>query len=357
MNKTFKLLIPGALYAAAFFVFMNGPAPSLADPVTPPQSHNNPVMAVVDGRPITLDDLKDIRMQDMLVQLYGMQKNVLKQKIVRLLREKHPELWGDGPPKVTRENVFSFYKRTPGVSELGGFDDMQDEIREYLKKSFEKNFVDKIYQQALKKGWVVDYLKAPNDFQVVAGIGSAVLFNEDKDGKRKVFVMEYSDFQCPFCKKVQAVLSKIRVRYGQVVQFGYRHFPLSFHQNAQGLAEASECARDQGRFWELQASIYRNDTDNLKREDILKLAVQAGLNNLSDFETCLNDGKYRERVLKDAQEGLQVGVQATPTFIIGIHDRDAATVNGEMFSGVVSEEKFIKTIEKYIALSQAAPEG
>ncbi|NIP99362.1 MAG: thioredoxin domain-containing protein, partial [Nitrospinaceae bacterium] len=78
---------------------------------------------------------------------------------------------------------------------------------------------------------------------------------------RKVFVLEYSDFQCPFCRRVQPTLKKLRKRYASKVQFGYRHFPLPFHKQAVRLAEAVECARDQGRFWEFQDILYRDYND------------------------------------------------------------------------------------------------
>ena len=83
-----------------------------------------------------------------------------------------------------------------------------------------------------------------------------------------------------------------------------------------------------------------------KGDNIIKLAQQVGVKDLRGFENCWNQGKYKNRVFTDLQEGSQVGVQATPTFIVGIHDSEAATISGEMFSGAESVSKFTQTIEK-----------
>jgi len=343
------------VFAACFFLL---PVSAAAGPAAQVKYNNNPVVATVDGKPVMLDDLKNAKMHDAMVRLHQMQKYNLKQKAVNLLLLAHPELKKDMVSKVTPGDVFHFYKNTPGISEMGSFKKMRGEIREYLVRMYEQTYVEKIFQKAVVKGWVEDYLEAPNDFTVVTGLGSAMLwFEDDTPPLRKVFVLEYSDFQCPFCKLVQGTLSKLRVRFADKVQFGYRHFPLPIHKEARKLAEAVECAREQNRFWQLQAVIYKNASRNLGKADILKLAQRAGIGNLDDFENCWSGEKYKARVFADLQEGNQIGVQATPTFVVGIYDPKSATVSGEMFSGAVSEDKFVRTIEKYISLSQTAPKG
>ncbi|MFQ5716056.1 MAG: DsbA family protein [Nitrospinales bacterium] len=345
-----NLFLLFAALPAAFFIFLADR--SWADPAALTTYNNNPVVAKVEGQPIKLDDLKSLHIHESLVQVFRMQKNALKRKVVEMLLPKHPELKKELVSKVTNEDVVQFYRKTPGVSELGSYQEMQGQIRDYLERAYEQSYVENIYKRALRNGWVVDYLDPPNDFRVAAGIGSAaLLFDEDSNPGRKVLVMEYSDFQCPFCKQAQKTLARLRARYGRDVQFGYRHFPLPYHKNAQRLAEAAECAKDHGRFWELQALIFKNAPDSLNKKEVLAFAKKIGVKNLSSFEKCWDEGKYRERILGDIRSGEEIGIQATPTFVIGIRDSASKTVSGDMFSGAVSEGKFVAAIEKYLALS------
>jgi protein-disulfide isomerase len=310
---------------------------------------NNPIVAEVDGKPIYLDELKHIRIQEALKQLYEMQTRALKEKILDKLADKHPNLVAEQVPKVTQTEIKKFYDSNPGIKELGNISQVSVEIREYLEKSFQQVHVERLYQNAVQKGWVKVYLKPPNDFRLVAGLGTAMVWAEEKPpSTRRVFVLEYSDFQCPFCKRVQSTLEKVRNKYSKEVQFGYRHFPLPFHKEAHGLAQAVECARDQNKFWELQDLFYKNISNSASDKEILNLAKLAGVENMRDFEFCWNNGKYAERVKNDIRDGAELGIQGTPTFILGAYDPETQTVSGEMFSGAVSEEKFVRVIEKYL---------
>tara|TARA_B100000686_G_scaffold249098_1_gene259039 strand:- start:993 stop:2087 length:1095 start_codon:yes stop_codon:yes gene_type:complete len=312
---------------------------------------NNPIIAEVDGKKILLDDLKNAEMQEILMQLFQMQKNILKYKITEMLLQSHPQLKSDAVPNVTRKDILQFYNSQAAVKELGTLHEMEDRIRQFLKKSFQESYVDRVYRRALSEGWLVDYMIKPNDFKLVAEIGEAVLWSNGGKGKG-VMLLEFSDFQCPFCKRVQKTLAMLRERYGDAVEFGYRHFPLPFHKQARGFAEAAECARDQGKFWEMQSLIY-HQAPRMELNSLRQAAKKVGVKNLDEFRSCFKSGKYASRVLRDIKDGSRMGIQGTPTFIIGIHDYESATVTGEMFSGAVPEEKFIQTLEKYILLSKA----
>ena len=314
-----------------------------------PTYSNNPVAAEVEGEPIYLDDLKHVRIQEILKQLHEMQTRALKEKILAKLTEKHPESFSEQVPKVTQEEIKKFYETNPGIKEIGNLSQVSAEIRDYLEKSVRQAHVERQYQLAIKRGWVKVYLEPPNDFRLVAGIGTAMVWSkENLPLSRRVFVLEYSDFQCPFCKRVQLTLEKIRKKYSNEVQFGYRHFPLPFHKEAQGLAQAVECAREQDKFWELQTLFYQNISNSANDKEVLGMAKLAGIDNMRDFESCWRNGKYAERVKNDIRDGIDLGIQGTPTFILGIHDPETRTVSGEMFSGAVSEEKFVQVIEKYL---------
>jgi len=316
---------------------------------------NNPVVALAEGQPILLDDLKNAQIHELTMRLYEMQKALLKQKVMKSLIESHPELKSDDDPQITQKDVEEFYFNEPGIKELGSMEQLRGQIRNYLEKIRGQGYMRNLearYQMAIEKGWVVDYFKPPNDFRLRASIGSAVLwFKGPSKQVRKVFVMEYSDFLCPFCKKVQKTLGDLRKKYADTVQFGYRHFPL--HEEARGLSEAVECARDQGRFWQFQNLIFL-DARRLQQNkmELIRNARRAGVRDIPSFERCMDSGKYQKRVQSDLEEGLSLGIQGTPTFIIGTYNHSTSTINGEMFSGAVDPSKFINLIEKYLNHSE-----
>ncbi len=143
----------------------------------------------------------------------------------------------------------------------------------------------------------------------------------------KVTIIEFSDYQCPFCRSFwRETLSQIKQEYidsGKSVKFVYRDFPLSsIHPLAQKYAEAAECTQDQNKYWEMHDKIFqeqdklgRGTIGNYAVSDIKRWAGELGLNG-SEFNQCLDSGKYAEEVKKDFDDGSKAGVNGTPTFFI-----------------------------------------
>jgi protein-disulfide isomerase len=329
------------------------PAYLFAETMQTPIYSNNPVVAILDGKPMRMNDLISPQMHDAMDRLHQMQEAALKKKSLEILSRKHPELNKIKARPVTPQDIVHFYKTTPGVEDFGTFEQMRDEIKRYLTKTFRENFVETQYQMALEKGWLKVFLEPPGEFVLVAKVDSAMKWFEDKNKSRKVLLLEYSDFQCPFCKRVQGTLVKLRRRYSKEVQFGYRHFPLSFHKEAKQMAEAVECARDQGKFWQLHSLFYKTpESIPITSALVMELARRARVKNMQAFQKCWIGGKHEMRVLADIQEGASMGIQGTPAFIVGIYDHDLGSVSGEILSGAISEESFMLVIEKYIALTR-----
>ena len=331
----FLILIPGLVYS---------------DPRPPAYYSNNPIVAEVDGEVVHLDDLKHARIQEALIQLHQMKTRALKERVLEKLAKKHPEFSTKSDLKVSYSDVKNFYNNTPGMKNLGSLKQMSGEIKDYLQNKFRSMYIEQKFQHAIKQGWAKVYLTPPNDFHLVARIGTAMLWSAENKTAR-VFVLEYSDFQCPFCKRVQKTLRKIRKKYPHAVQFGYRHFPLPFHEEAKSFAEAVECARDQNKFWELQSWFYENLTQASTKKEVLNAVRTLGIEDIDEFKTCWQEGKYEKRVENDIRNGVKIGIQGTPTFVLGSYDHRSGVVSGEIFSGAVSEEKFVKTIEKYLAIT------
>jgi len=130
----------------------------------------------------------------------------------------------------------------------------------------------------------------------------------------KVKIVEFSDFQCPYCVRAVPLIKEIFSNYGEEVSFEFKQFPLSFHANARNAAEASECARDQGQFMAYHYKLFENQ-NNLDKASLKKYAGALNLDQ-SRFNTCLDNGQMTAKVNADFKEGQSLGVSGTPTFFI-----------------------------------------
>jgi protein-disulfide isomerase len=132
----------------------------------------------------------------------------------------------------------------------------------------------------------------------------------------KVTIVEYSDFECPFCSRAYPTVKQVMDTYGDDVRLVYRHYPLSFHPQAQKAAEASECAADQGKFWEFHDLVFANQ-DLLQGglTQMKKWAADLKLNT-GKFNSCLDSGEKADKVLTQMNEGSALGVSGTPGFFI-----------------------------------------
>ncbi|HCE30750.1 TPA: disulfide bond formation protein DsbA [Candidatus Daviesbacteria bacterium] len=152
-----------------------------------------------------------------------------------------------------------------------------------------------------------------------------------------VTIIEFSDFQCPYCERFYTqslpLIDENYIKTGKVKLY-FRNFPLGFHQYAQKAAEASECANEQGKFWEYHNKLFENqnslDTDSLK-----KYASGLGL-DAGKFNSCLDSGKMKSIVQKDFDDGAKYGVTGTPAFFI----------NGIIVVGAQPYEAFKQIIDQ-----------
>lgn len=165
--------------------------------------------------------------------------------------------------------------------------------------------------------------RKPSNNAAPAPSGAAIDFViDDTDHVRgninaPVTIVEYSDFQCPFCARFHNTMNQIMAEYPEDVRWVYRHFPIdSIHPLARELAEASECAADQGKFWEYNDEVYANQ-QGISGSSAVSFASNIGL-DMDKFNNCLDSGKYSEEVKADQSEGQSYGVTGTPgSFING----------------------------------------
>lgn len=130
----------------------------------------------------------------------------------------------------------------------------------------------------------------------------------------KVTVVEFSDFECPYCSKAADVVTQLKAKYPDQVRFVFRHFPLSFHPNAKLASQAVLAAHEQGKFWELHDLLFQNQKA-LDQASLKKYAQQLGL-KVDVFMKAVESGKHEARVDADVALGNEVGVNGTPTMFI-----------------------------------------
>jgi protein-disulfide isomerase len=155
----------------------------------------------------------------------------------------------------------------------------------------------------------------------------------------RVKIVEFSDFQCPFCARVQADLARVREAYPDDVAIVYRHFPLdALHPHARSAGLAAECAGDQERFEAYHDALYA-DQRAIGARSWRAFAEAAGVPDLPRFESCVAEGRFLERVEEDVRVGRSAGVSATPTFVVG----------GRMFSGTLPPDEWLRLVARALA--------
>jgi protein-disulfide isomerase len=157
----------------------------------------------------------------------------------------------------------------------------------------------------------------------------------------RVTIIEFSDYECPYCKRAEEVVNEVVKAYGDKVRFVYRDYPLPFHANARPAAEAAACAEGQGKFWEYHAKLFA--APNLTEATLKQVAGEVGLNQ-AKFDECLAKSQFTSVVEKDIADATAVGVRGTPAFF----------VNGRMLSGAQPFEKFKEIIDQELASGGAA---
>jgi protein-disulfide isomerase len=152
-----------------------------------------------------------------------------------------------------------------------------------------------------------------------------------------VTLVEFADYECPYCEKVTPQIQQVLKEYGDNVSFVFKDFPLPMHHKAQKAAEAARCAGDQGKFWE-----YHDILFNSRLLGITELKAHARVLKLDGdrFDKCLDDGAKAAAVKSDFDEGKRLGLTGTPSFF----------VNGHFFSGAVDYALLKQMIDQQLAL-------
>lgn len=221
-------------------------------------------------------------------------------------------------PDVTDEDVAGFFEENK--ARLGtepDLDEFAPRIRTFLEAQQGQLVYEKLHEAADIR------IQLERQRAQVAAIGASM-----GPESAPVTIVEFSDFQCPYCARVVPTLKQIAARYPEQVRIVFRHLPLDFHAQAKLAAQASVCADDQDRFWPFHDKLFENQRA-MQREQLVVYATELEL-DIASFEVCLDDPKTLARVDADLADARELGATGTPAFYI----------NGIMLSGAQPFENF-----------------
>ena len=281
------------------------------------------------------------------MKIFDIRFGKLNQMIIEKLIKKDPKSKGmtndayfekyiSSKAKVSDKEVNDFIKeRKIPKHQLNP--QVNEKIKQYLLGQKKKEAVDNWLGEQTKKSGIEVFFQKPQRPTFDVKVGTAPTFG-GKDAK--VTIVEFSDFQCPYCAEGSKILTKLKKKYGNKIQIAFKQFPLPFHTQARKAAVGALCINEQSTdlFWKMHDKLFANQ-DKLKPDDLKALAKDLGANP-EQFDKCLDDNKYLVQVEKDIQEGKDVGVKSTPTFY----------VNGKLVAGALPIETFSEIIDQELSL-------
>lgn len=235
------------------------------------------------------------------------------------------------------EEVKKFFEQNAAqLPPKAKFDEFKDRIASFLKRQQQSTKAKEVFDELRKDASVSVLLKAPPKPRInVAPTGPA-----KGPDHAAVTIVEFSDFECPFCSRAKNVVDDVMKKYDGKVRLVFRQFPLGFHQHAKKAAEAALCAHAQGKFWQVHDAMFA-DQKNLDLESLKKVAKAQGLDTAA-FDKCLESDASGKLLAEDMADGQKAGVTGTPAFFI----------NGIMLSGAQPIEEFSRVIDAELTESK-----
>jgi protein-disulfide isomerase len=316
------------------------PAPPAPAPVPPG------AVAVVDGQPITeqeLDKALGNRLVTLRQQEYQIKSDALKELIFQRLESQdaakaglsveafHKANVAEKVAEPTEDEVKEVMDRYRGQLPKDDADARQKVVT-FLKQQKEQQREAAFREELLGQANVHILLQPPRA-EVTIGADDPTRGPADAP----VTIVEFSDFQCPYCARIEPVLAQVRKKYGDKIRWVFKQLPLPMHPNARRAAEASLCAADQGKFWELHDWMFAHQ-DELTEESLKTEAKALGM-DADKFGACLDGKTKSKQVVADMGEAQRVGVNGTPGFL----------VNGRLLVGAQPLNAFTDIIDDELA--------
>ena len=312
------------------------------------------VVATVGSASITLAELDDKALQQqtnnfgsmkLSQALYEARRGALDEMVGDVLLDQEAKTRGidraalterEVTPKVsqvTEAEIVQWYETNKARIQGATLEQVRSAIRDFLTQertqAVRRDFIDRLKQKTA----VRILLDPPR--QVVATAGRPA----KGPANAPIEMIEFSDFQCPFCLQANPTVTQVLKTYGDRIRFVYRHYPLPNHPNARPAAEAAECASEQDKFWPYHDKLFAK-AGQLADSDLKQAAADVGL-DAGRFDTCFESRKLTAQIDADIHAGNDAGVSATPTFFI-----NGRLINGaqpfDVFKGVIDEELALK---------------
>jgi protein-disulfide isomerase len=236
--------------------------------------------------------------------------------------------------KVSDADVVTFYQANVNQMQGRSLEQMSPLIQRFLTEQEEQSARQALVAELRKAGPPVRVLlDAPRATIALQPTDSAI-----GNAAAPVTIVEFSDFQCPYCQRAAPTLKKLRDAYGDKLRIVWKDFPLTqIHPQAFKAAEAGHCAQEQGKFWEFHDKLFGNQ-QALQPEFLKQYAKDLGM-DADKFDACLDSSKYAERVRDSVAAGSRLGVNSTPT----------SFVNGRVLEGAQPYEAFAAVIDEELA--------
>jgi len=228
-----------------------------------------------------------------------------------------------GKDSVTDADAKKFYDQNKNAT-TAPFDKIKPQLMEMMNRQ--------ALLERLRKNEPVKILLEPQRVAVNSS-GHPALGGKDAP----VTIVEFTDYQCPFCERTESTLKELRAKYGDKIRLVHMDFPLPFHSHALDAAKAGRCANEQGKFWPFREAVFANQ-NKLAPADLKATAKTLGMNP-GKFEKCFDSGKYDSLIKADQAAGEKVGVDGTPAFFI----------DGRPLTGAQPAAKFEELIDDELA--------
>ncbi|HZY03432.1 MAG TPA: thioredoxin domain-containing protein [Anaeromyxobacteraceae bacterium] len=301
------------------------------------------------GEAVTAADLDEVVRKDLRraenefrERAYEMKKAALEGLIAKRLVEAKAKAAGKTPEQFLDAEVLSKV-RQPSADEVKAlydrakaagqpvppFEQARGDVARYLVQQKQREALRAYYDQLRAEAKVEVLLPPwrPPRIEVAADGPSR------GPAKAPVTIVEFSDFECPYCGRAEAVVNQVLETYGDKVRLVYRDYPLPFHPNAPKAAEAAHCAGDQGKYWQMHGKLFANQRA-LALDSLKGYAKDLGL-DAGKFNACLDSGEKAKLVEANRKAGDEAGVSGTPAFF----------VNGLLISGAQPFEAFKQLVD------------
>lgn len=284
---------------------------------------NTVVATYSGGKKVTLKEVDEIvaaQLKQLDKQRIQLRKQAIEQVVVEAYGEEQAKAQGISKDEFLRNLVQSFAS-APTPEEVAAFfqanqermppgstlESMRAQLEQHLAQRKQGDAVNKMIATVREKTSLNVLLQEPRTQVEASGPTTG-------PSDAKVTIVEFSDFECPFCSRAEGVLDQVMAAYAGKVRLVFRHFPLPMHPNAQKAAEAAMCAHDQAKFWEYKKALFQNQ-DKLGVDALKAHAKDVGL-DAAKFDACLDGASMRAKVDVDAKAANTAGVQGTPTFFV-----------------------------------------